>query len=404
MRTPRLSSLDALRGLAALAVVLSHVAEPGGSVGSAELRPAAVRWLAEVLAHGRVGVVLFFVISGFCIHLRWARARAEGRDAAVDFASFWRQRFTRLYPPYLVAMAIYLAIETWSGVLIWDLFAGYDLMLHLLMLHNVDARTVFSIVGVFWTLAIEEQLYLAYFLLLPLRSRLGWPRTLAICAGARVAWFALAFAVGQWGGGEFRLSHDSGSLAHWFSWSLGALCVEAMVGLVTLPAWAARGRYAALCFLLAVGCDYATGHHLGGGLGWRLTWLVGSPLWVVGFFVLVNRLVRVEAAWRAAGAIPRPVTLLAGLGLFSYSLYLTHNLVLKHLGPPLLGWLGLSNGLGGRLMLVPLTLALAWAFFRASEQPALNWAARYRSVDPGPVGTIANRQPPRRGRRLASAD
>ena len=38
----------------------------------------------------------------------------------------------------------------------------------------------------FWTLAIEEQLYLAYFLLLFLRVRWGWGVTIAVCLFARV--------------------------------------------------------------------------------------------------------------------------------------------------------------------------------------------------------------------------
>ena len=384
--TRRLVSLDALRGLAALAVVLSHVAEPGGS---AAVGSALAHRVADILILGRVGVVLFFVISGFCIHLRWAKARAAGRDTTINFASFWKQRFIRLYPPYLVALGLYLLVQTRTGAITWGRFDVYDLVMHLTMLHNLDARTVFSIDGVFWTLAIEEQLYLAYFLLLPLRNRLGWPRTLAVCAGARLGWFALAFAVGQWGGGDFRLSHDSGSLAHWWSWALGAVCVETALGLVTLPGWMTDLRWAGFFGLAGFLCDHATGHHLGGGIGWRLTWLIGSPLWGLGFFVLVNRLVQVEATWRTAGAIPRPVPIFAGLGLFSYSLYLTHNLLLKHAGPPLLTWLGLSDNLAGRFLLVAPALALAWGFFKVCEQPFLNRASRVRSLGNDP--TVATR-------------
>jgi peptidoglycan/LPS O-acetylase OafA/YrhL len=48
-------------------------------------------------------------------------------------------------------------------------FFVYDVVMHLLMLHNFDPHTCYSINGVFWTLAIEEQLYLAYFLLLYLQ-------------------------------------------------------------------------------------------------------------------------------------------------------------------------------------------------------------------------------------------
>lgn len=376
----RFIALDALRGLAALAVVISHVGDMGGRGGS-----RLTRVLAEGMAQGRVGVVLFFVISGFCIHLRQAKARVAGTSTTIDFTSFWKQRFTRLYPPYLVAIGLYLAIQTWSGAIVWGGAAAYDLLMHGLMLHNLDARTVYSLDGVFWTLAIEEQLYLAYFLLMPLRDRLGWVRTLALCAAARVAWFGLAFVVGQWGG-EFHLVHDAGSPAHWFTWALGAVAVEAALGLIRLPAWASRGWFAGLCFALAAGCDQATGRHLGGGIGWRLTWLVGSPLWGLGFFVLVNRLIQVEAVWRRAGLLPRPVTICAGVGLFSYSLYLTHNLVLKYLGPPLLDRLGLAHDLGGGLLLVAPALGLAWVFFHVCERPFLERAARLRSqVAVGPA-------------------
>ena len=48
----------------------------------------------HTLEVGSLGVPRFFVISGFCIHLRWAR---EGR---IDYRDFWRRRVRRLYPPY----------------------------------------------------------------------------------------------------------------------------------------------------------------------------------------------------------------------------------------------------------------------------------------------------------------
>jgi peptidoglycan/LPS O-acetylase OafA/YrhL len=63
--------------------------------------------------------------------------------------------------------------------------------MHLLMLHNLDPKTCYSINGVFWTLAIEEQLYLAYFLLLFLRRRWGWSLALTMCLLARLGWMVL---------------------------------------------------------------------------------------------------------------------------------------------------------------------------------------------------------------------
>src|ERR1700682_1328604 len=123
---------------------------------------------------------LFFVISGFCIHLSRAKAQAESKPS-VSFAAFWKRRFRRLYPPYLIALILYLAIAGFTTKFELTPFYIWDVLSHLFMIHNLDSHTVYSINGVFWTLAIEEQLYLAYFLLLFLRTRCGWGPTLIVC-------------------------------------------------------------------------------------------------------------------------------------------------------------------------------------------------------------------------------
>src|SRR2546423_9137685 len=191
----RLISIDALRGAAALAVVFFHATHQARFIGTAGT-PRWLGWLvATPISFGYVGVYLFFVISGFCIHLRWAKARAAGRHPSIDFFAFWRRRIRRLYPPYLIAMCFYLMVLAIMGSLQLTRFFWLDLGSHLLMLHNFNNKTAYGINGVFWTLAIEEQLYLAYFLLIALRVRLGWVWTLSVCLAARVAWFALSFVL-----------------------------------------------------------------------------------------------------------------------------------------------------------------------------------------------------------------
>jgi peptidoglycan/LPS O-acetylase OafA/YrhL len=105
----RLISIDALRGAAALAVVFFHATSQARFVGTA----GTPRWIgvpvATVISYGYIGVYLFFVISGFCIHLRWAKAKAAGREPSIDFFAFWKRRIRRLYPPYLIAMCFYLS-------------------------------------------------------------------------------------------------------------------------------------------------------------------------------------------------------------------------------------------------------------------------------------------------------
>ena len=92
----RLISIDALRGLAAIGVVIYHSVE---RLPPFDLK-GAPSWLGASLARapalGWTGVMLFFVISGFCIHLKWARDKASGFEKNVDFIPFWKRRARRL--------------------------------------------------------------------------------------------------------------------------------------------------------------------------------------------------------------------------------------------------------------------------------------------------------------------
>src|SRR4029450_589396 len=103
------------------------------------------------------------------------------------------------------------------------------------MLHNLDPHTCYSINGVFWTLAIEEQLYLAYFLLLFLRKRCGWATTLIICVLVRLGWFVVAHLI--WAKSGVGIPVPESAASHWFTWALGAMAVEAFYGLIKLPRW-----------------------------------------------------------------------------------------------------------------------------------------------------------------------
>src|SRR5947209_7676075 len=99
----RLTAIDALRGAAALGVVIAHVPFQWNAlpVEQAALASALPVFVTAITDYGRFGVHLFLIISGFCIHLRVARG---GGTAGVDVVRFWRRRLTRLYPPYFVAL------------------------------------------------------------------------------------------------------------------------------------------------------------------------------------------------------------------------------------------------------------------------------------------------------------
>jgi len=369
----RMLTLDAMRGGAALAVVTYHAlgVAPRTAVSGWEA------WLPQVAANvvhfAFAGIYLFFVISGFCIHLFWAKARAAGVEKPViDFFTFWKRRVRRLYPPYFAALALYLCYSAYKTPVHVTGFYLWDVVLHLFMLHNLDLRTTYTINGAFWTLAIEEQLYLAYFLLLFLRIRYGWTRTLLLSFSARIVWLlagrALAASLG------IHIPVTEAAATNWFIWALGALSVEAALGLIKLPRW---------CFKLsacaaALGCAIALAQLLPlvDQTGWvhDLGWLIMHPAWGVGFFILVNYAVAAEQRWRAQSSqAPRLVPGLAAIGLMSYSLYLTHSFVLMHwywFGFTRLHILTISL-----LIMTPLSVGFAWIFFRICERPFMTSSA-----------------------------
>ncbi len=224
----RLVSIDALRGIAATGVVCIHaILLPGGVWrGGSTLFGRAV---ATVLSLGFMGVYLFFVISGFCIHMQWARQ--DGVRSAPSFGAFWKRRIFRLYPPYLVSLVVFVALDSTHRHL--DSWFIFDVGLHLVMAHNLTGPTTYSLNLVFWTLALEEQLYLLYFVLLILRRRWGWSATMAISFGARALWFLLALVIHRKFG--LLLPVQEGAAAQWFVWALGAVSVEYALGRIELP-------------------------------------------------------------------------------------------------------------------------------------------------------------------------
>ena len=380
IRRERLHSIDALRGAAALAVVLYHTAGPKG-----QFEPLILRWIATpvlpVIRFGYAGVFLFFVISGFCIHLSRARAESQGR-LPVGFKEFWKRRVRRLYPPYLVSLLLFLLIAGFTSKFEATFLYIWDVLLHLSMLHNLDSRTVYSINGVFWTLAIEEQLYLAYFLLLFMRKRWGWNRTLLICLGARVAWFFVF--TGLRTHLKINIPIAEAAASYWFNWALGAMSVEAIFGLTTLPWWCYKIQVAITTIVASIALSMVTSLVQPNGTLFNTLWLIIHPLWGLAFFALLNWFVVAEKRWRQR-VIPRLVRLLAGIGLFSYSLYLTHELVA--LEEYRFAFLGLSPLLTAILLTTPASVVFAWLFFRVAEQPYLNSYKR-RSL-PAQIGPEA---------------
>jgi peptidoglycan/LPS O-acetylase OafA/YrhL len=354
-----------MRGVAALGVVLYHSVHQTANAVPSNLFKWPVKLIQLLSSFGYVGVFLFFVISGFCIHLQWAKSRATGQPQQIKFGTFWRRRIRRLYPPYLIAFALFLGMAAiTTGINVTHFFV-YDLVMHVLMLHNLDPQTCYSINGVFWTLAIEEQLYLAYFLLLFLRTRWGWGPTLVICALARVGWFVCSHVA--WVTTGTGIPVPEAAASHWLTWALGAIAVEAALGLIQLPRWCRNIWLGSAAIVLASATSVILPLMQKDILIHNVAWLLMHPAWGLGFFIVVNRAVQMERSWLRTFSKPRIVTILASIGVFSYSLYLMHELIIMQSWwfvveslPPMLNTL---------IIVTPATVAFAWLFFLFCEKP-----------------------------------
>jgi peptidoglycan/LPS O-acetylase OafA/YrhL len=349
----RFEIMDGLRGLAALAVVAHHLG---------------------IAALGREAVMVFFVISGYCITASAESCRRKG----MPLAAFMWRRLHRIYPPYFFAIGFY-ALTRIGKLSIGahnDLQRPWTDWLQNLTLTQWVSLTLHPaadavqnpklLVGAFWSLCYEEQFYLvvALGLLAAVSRRIPMIAVILALSVVALAW-NLAFPAG-YVTGVF--------IEYWAHFSLGAilfyvLCVHA--------GRAARGAFVGAVAAL---CLYCTCHVLPWFPALELARRVYVELAVASGFALFLFLVRPFSAWIARRYLWRPIS---ALGLISYSLYLIHqfNLTLvratvtviaPHLWEP--------ARLAAMLVLFVL---IATAFWYCCERPFLNRAVPERSARGG---------------------
>lgn len=93
-------TFDGVRAVAALCVLVFHVASAAGSITN----PGGVRWLYN---GGQVGVPIFFALSGLLLYRPWAAAVLNGRPAPRA-GEYLRKRFFRILPAYWVLIVVYM--------------------------------------------------------------------------------------------------------------------------------------------------------------------------------------------------------------------------------------------------------------------------------------------------------
>lgn len=184
-----LPHLDMLRGAACLGVLAQH------SFILTVLPAPQSHWFKAVYKfadYGWLGVHMFLVLSGFCLFYPLARKNALDK-IRVDVPNFAQRRAWRILPPYYFALIFFatalIVRQFRNGSSLMGAFAGYkDLILHILMLHNLLPATFGSINPPFWSLALECQLYVLFPLFVALAATLRLRGLLAITFLASAGW------------------------------------------------------------------------------------------------------------------------------------------------------------------------------------------------------------------------
>ena len=356
----KVSTVDGLRGLAALLVVFDH------TVGEA--------WGLGAWSQQNHGITAFALLSGFLLTSRFLRARLDGLPRPST-ARFLRDRAGRIYPGYWVALAIAAATVGLHQIGPGDTFKAITLT------QTFGVDTVFVGIPPAWSLS----LFMSFYLLLPVwfwwRGRSSTAgRTQAQMLRREIAWIAglipLSFVV--------RATDATNAIspdpvftvigrADWFAIGmiLAAVVIGHHRGLV--PRWVtAPGRRPGLAFAGALALTAA------------------SALLPIRLEELRDQLDTGAGALLVAGAVFHGRTLLGpqrvlasrparALGRWSYGIFLWGYIVQKAIlqiepGVSVLPHLLLS--IGGAIVLG----AASWRFV---EEPASRWIrGRRRSADP----------------------
>ncbi|MFV8800902.1 acyltransferase family protein [Yersinia enterocolitica] len=118
--------------------------------------------LYNPLLNGWMGVGIFFVVSGYCMGM----ATKKISKTIFSFRDYWdyfKKRLFRISGPYYVSIAFWFVMINVFAIAVKPT-ETYDVLMHLFYTHNLDRDTMYSVSGVYWSLAVEMQFYV----LLPL--------------------------------------------------------------------------------------------------------------------------------------------------------------------------------------------------------------------------------------------
>jgi len=341
-------ALDGLRGIAVSLVVFYHChPKLGGG------------WLSHFAEYGWAGVNLFFVLSGFLI----TGIIIEGREDAHFFRNFYARRALRIWPVYVLLLLLnYILVPCLlehNPYHAWQITSTAPWLYYVLFVQNLFALALPGPIGPTWSLAIEEQFYLAW---APIGRRLSL-RHLAIVLATV---FAVSPAIRACNTGLLTPTH---TLIHLDGLAIGSLiAVLLRMDIFSRPAWRKLGMAGIALGLFGVGlmlyrgtafADTFLALGFGGMLIAALVSEPGSSLYA-----------RVLCLWP-----------LKSIGTVSYGLYMTHILIFTVIGSFELRMLryGAWGNLAVVVTRIVLSLGFAALLWVGFEKPILRLKRRFES-------------------------
>lgn len=374
----RLEYLDGLRGLACLYVLLLHargLVPWDQSRGGLAWIGRATRWVAG----GRVAVAVFIVLSGYCLMIPVARSK-DGRLRG-GAGEYLKRRALRILPPYYAALVLGVILPFvfpksflsrnagWWWRTMWPVASPGVLLSHLTLTHNLNIHWVYKINAALWTVATEWQIYFIFpLILLPVWRRFGNLPMLIV---------AVVMGLAPLTTGHFELASP------WFIGLFATGMASASLAFPRTPlaaAWRDRAPWGTLSALgfaaFLVEAEFGMLHRLLPRLSdWKFQFFIDNMagLAAAALTVFCTRSLLSSIPRKRVTAILRllEAPLVIGLGTISYSLYLTHAMVLV-----LLEFLANAAhaSVAGRALIflplgVPLAVGVSGAFYWVFERP-----------------------------------
>lgn len=249
-------------------------------------------------------VPLFFLISGYCIHL--SNIKYLKADKTLPIKQYFKRRFLRLYPAYIIAVVFSIVVTLITHTLpqpTWQ-----DVFVHIFLLQGLTTAYFNGINVVLWTITIELLLYIIYPLFYFIRVKFS------LIHATLFALLISCASIIYFTGPTISSPEYYFVLNIWFAWCCGAYIADKQnVGANDLDKPIYKVLYAfifiAFCWITFSQIDNNS----------LISYQLKILIWLGPLVILIN-----NEKWFKQRQQSLLLKVLTAIGLSSYSLYLFH--------------------------------------------------------------------------------